>query len=249
MAIERKVFHGIGAVIASVESDRVFEIAPKVLWVPPADFSSDKRIRIDLDKCPSKVGSWSNIEIDDRGVDASGEFLGSAMCPTQLHGFHVTSLGGYGGKGADLVRGPFVGAVYLEEAFFESHRTRIDPPGDPWPTQGFTPCQMTTVAYSDHSDNGSRRNKRYAGFLGRVTARSGAIALIELLDLRSEYSQPYGFDLSSPAHCDPDPPLSPGESALGPDSAVGATGALFVELRYAAQLAMESPKLPIGLGY
>lgn len=250
MAIERKVFRGIGAVIAAVESDQVFEIAPKVLWKPPTDFSASKRIRIDLDKSPSKA-AWSDVEVDDRGVGADGDFLGTAMCPTQLIGFHVTSLGGYRGKGEppDLKRSPFVGAVYLEDAFFDRHRAKIDPPGDPWPTQGFLPCQMTTVAYSDSADNGDRRSRRYAGFLGQMTTRAGSRVTVKLRDLGGEYTQPYDFDLSSADHCDPDPPLTAADKALlRPDSPLDEDRALFVELRYATQLGLDSSKLPIGLG-
>lgn len=252
MSVERKVFRGVGAVIASVETDRKFEIAPKLVWPGPTDFQRSKRIPIDLDRCPSKVGRWSDIQVDDRGVDEQGEFLGSALCPSQLVGYHVTNLGGYAGPGLPeyLSRGPFVGAVYLENAFFEEHRSKIDLPGNAWPTTGVKPCQTTTVAYSNSADNGARRNKRYAGFLGRLTkvTAGSSLVTVELLRLDNKPFEPYDFDLSSADHCDPDPPLSAGETLLRVDSPVPAIGTIFVELRYIAQLrGIDNPKLPIGM--
>lgn len=248
--MERKVFRGIGAVIASIASDRRFDIVARMKWSEPTSFDVSRRIPIDLDRCPSKAASWSEIEVDDRGVDAQGEPLGTAMHPAQLPGHQVTALGGYRGKDLpdDLARGPFVGGIYLEDAFFDRHRSKIDRPGDPWPTGGRTPCQLTTVAYSGHPSNGARGNRRYAGFLGRLEAITGSTATVEILDIENNVLGTWSFELGSADHCDPDPPLWPGETLLRLDSQIGAVGTLFIELRRLAQLGIGDGKIPIGLG-
>lgn len=248
--MERKVFHGVGAVIVSVASDRKFEIVPRMKWSDPTDFDTKRRIPIDLDRCPSKVASWSEIEVDDRGIDLHGEPLGSAMHPAQLPGYQITSLGGYRGKELpdDIARGPLVGAVYLESSFFERHRAKVSPPDNPWPTGQRKACQLTTVSYSADPSNGERRNRRYAGFLGRLEAVTGSTATVELVGLNGNLLRTADFDLKSVDHCDPDPPLSPGETALRLDSRIGSEGTVFVELRRIAQLELSDGKIPIGLG-
>jgi hypothetical protein len=83
-----------------------------------------------------------------------------------------------------------------------------------------------------------------------VQWKTGSVASIELVDLTGTALGTWDFDLSAPAHCDPDPPVAAGESALRPGAQPGAEGALFVELRCIAEFRLEGtgPKLPIGLG-
>jgi subtilisin family serine protease len=249
--MERKIFRGVGAVIATVATDHRFTVVGRMRGIDATDFSADRRIEIDLNATPSRAASWSNVLLDDRGIDSRGNFLGSAMSPSQLTGFHVTSLGGYVGSEApeDLSRGPFVGAVYLEDAYFRQNRAKLDPPEDPWPTSGLRTYQLTTIAYSDNPANETYRKRRYAGFHGRLKQwKAGAIASVELIDTTGAAIGTWDFDLGNSEHCDPDPPVAHGESALRPTSAVNDEGAVFVELHRVAEIVGTGPKLPIGLG-
>jgi hypothetical protein len=247
--MERKIFRGVGAVIAVVETDRRFTVVPRMRFSDPTDFSATRQIPIDLDRTPRRAESWGDVEIDDRGIDVKGDFLGCAMAPSQLTGYHVTSLGGYTGVGApdDLARGPFIGAVFLEDTVFERNRTKIDLPGERWPTAGLRGYQLTTLTYSNSPENGPFRARRYAGFHGRLKRISASIANVELVDLTGAAIITEDFDLGSPEHCDPNPPLAPGETALRGDSSVGSEGAIFVELGFIARIGGSGPKLPIGL--
>ena len=249
--MERKIFRGIGAVIAAVESDRKFEVAVKMSHNDATDFSPSKRIKIDLDRTPSRAASWSEIEVDDRGVDASGAFLGGAMRPADLGGFHVTTLGGYLGPGApdDLARGCFVGSVFLEESYFEKHRAKIEAGGSPWPSQGVRSYQLMTVAYSENQFNGASRGKRYAGLRGQLTSIKDGLAVIEVFDLSANSQGQLEVNLRSADHVDiTPPPLPAGEALLTVSSPVGAFGAVFVELTRIAAHGLVGSKLPHGLG-
>jgi len=248
--MKRKIFRGIGAVITAVQTDRRFSVVPRMRHVDATDFSAARHIPIDLDRTPSRAANWGDVEVDDRGIDARGEFLGCAMSPSQLTGYHVTSLGGYLGPGwaEDLARGPFLGAVFLEDGFFERYRAVIDPPDDPWPTGKLRTYQLTTIAYADAAENEVYRKRRYAGFHGRLIQwKSPSIASVQLFDLTGAPNGPWDFDLASPEHCDPDPPTATGESALRTDSPAGAEGAIFVNLNRVAEIGGTGPKLPIGL--
>ena len=253
--MERKIFRGIGAVIAAVETDLRITVVPRMRYADPTDFDPARRIRIDLGRTPLRATSWSDVEIDDRGVDASGNLLGSAMSVAQLTGYHITSLGGYVGPGLpdDLARGPFVGAVFLEDSIFARNRTKVDLPEAPWPTSGLRSYQLTTIAYSDAPGNETYRKRRYVGFHARLMQwrTTGRIASVELVDLTGKALGPWDFDLGAASDCDPDPPVAAGESSLGPSSAAGDEGALFVELGRVAQFEKDGntgPKIPIGLG-
>ena len=248
--MERKVFRGIGAVIAAVETDRRFNVVARMRAMDPTNFRADRHIPIDLDRTPTRATSWRDVQIDDRGIDERGEFLGSAMFPTYLTGYHITTLGGYLGPRAteDLARGPLAGAVFLEDSYFNQHRAKIDPDDDRWPTSGLRSYQLTTIAYSDTDANNGCRKRRYAGFHARLLQwRSGSVGTIELVDLTGATMGTWDFDLGDPEQCDPNPPVAAGESALRPDSKPGSEGALFVELHRVARFQGTGPKLPIGL--
>lgn len=246
--MERKIFRGIGAVIAAVESDRRFKVVPRMRYADETNFSATRHIPIDLDRTPSRAASWSDVEVDDRGIKADGSFLGCAMSPVQLTGYHVTTLGGYVGVRApdDLARGPFVGAVFLEDAVFARHRAKIDQP-EPWPTSGLRGYQLTTIAYSEAEQNGALRGRRYAGFHGRVTEVAGSRAKVALIGLTGNAIVTTDLELGSPEHCDPDPPLADGEQALRSGARIGDEGAMFIELAHLASSGGSGPKIPIGL--
>lgn len=249
--MERKVFRGVGAVIVAVESDRKFDVVVKMSHNDATDFNPGKRIPIDLDKSPSKVASWNEIEVDDRGIDATGAFLGGAMRPADLRGFHVTTLGGYLGPSSpdDLARGCFVGSVFLEETFFEKQRAKIDVNGNPWPTQGVRSYQLMTVAYSDNQFNGASRGKRYAGMRGKLKSLTDGRATIELFDLMGGSLGDCQVELRSANDVDiTPPPLPAGESVLTVNSPVGSFGAVFLALGTLAGLIGPTPKLPLALG-
>lgn len=252
--MERKIFRGIGAVIVAVESDVRFTVVPKMLYSESTDFSPERHIAIDLSRTPSRAARWTDVEIDDRGIDANGNFLGSAMSPAQLSGYHVTTLGGYMGAGLpdDLLRGPFVGAVFLEDSVFIRNRGKIGQ-AQAWPTSGLRSYQLTTIAYSDAPTNELYRKCRYAGFHGRlvkwVTPRIASVMLYDLAG--SPLGRTWDFDLGAPEQCDPDPPVAAGESALSTASKPDHQGAIFVNLRHLPRIDGDGntgPKIPIGLG-
>lgn len=247
--MERKIFRGVGAVIARPVDHRKFYVVTKITATQTVSFESDRYIEIDLGLTPSQA-PWHQVKIDDRGIDRERRPLAGGTTSALLNGYHVTSIGGYVGPGRpdDLSRGCFVGGVYLEDSYFEEMRDRIDLPGNPWPGDGRKTYQLTTIAYSDHSTNGLRRGLRYVGFHGSVRERlTGTSRLVELRNIYDHPFRELELDLEAPAHCEADPPLAPGEVALTTDTKPGTCGAIFVELGHVAALALENPKLPIGL--
>jgi hypothetical protein len=250
--MERKVFRGVGVMIVNPITHRRFHVVAKSTPSQVINFDPARFFEVNLDQTPSRAASWSDVNVDDRGIDPRRMPLAGGPCVGLLTGYHVTSIGGYVApdRPDDLIQGCFVGAVYLEDGYFQRVRDKIDLPGDPWPGDGRKPHQLTTISYSDHMDNGAQRKLRYAGFDARVVQRLGGSRLrVEMLGAldRAPVAQ-LDLDLASPAHCDPDPPVSPGEPALTADAAQGSCGALFVELGQLALCGVENPKLPIGLG-
>lgn len=246
--MERKIFRGIGAVIACVETDRKFTVVPRMRYEDPTDFSAARQIPIDLNRTPSRAASWADVQLDDRGVGRDGKFLGCAMSLAALTGYHITSLGGYLGTqlSDDLALGPFVGAVFLEEAMFDLHRKKIDRPGAAWPTSGLRSYQLTTIAYSGAQQNGDVRLRRYVGFHARLKRRLGSAVVVELFDLTGKVFRTWDGDLLATADCDAVPPIMGDERALGPTSAINEEGAIYLELGHVAQFD-SGPKIPIGL--
>jgi len=249
--MERKVFRGVGVVIAGAITHRKFNVVAKIAASQVVDLDRARHFEVDLDRTPSRAASWADVMVDDRGIDRDRRPLAGAPCTGLLTGYHVTNIGGHvaADRPDDLVQGCFVGGVYLEDSYFEAVRSRIDLDGNPWPCGGRRPHQLTTVAYSNHPGNGPRCGMRYAGFDARVVQRLGGsrlrLALHGIFD-----GPPLGeleLDLAAPAHCDPDPPLAPGEPPLSPGSQAGDSGAVFVELGQLAIHQFENPKLPVGL--
>lgn len=249
--MERKVFRGVGVVIANPITHRKFEVVAKVAASQVVEFDRKRYFEVDLDRTPSRAASWADVTVDDRGIDRDRKPLPGGPCTGLLTGYHVTNVGGYVGAGRpdDLFQGCFVGGAYLESNYFEAIRSRIDLADDPWPCDGRKPYQLTTVAYSTHPDNAARRGLRYAGFEGRVKqALGGARRRIELFGIFD--GPPIGeleLDLESASHVDPDPPVEPGEVPLSARSRIGDRGPVFVELGQLAIHQFENPKLPVGL--
>jgi len=249
--MKRKVFRGLGVVIANPITHRRFHVVAKVAASQIISFDRDRQFEVDLDRTPSRAASWSDVRIDDRGIDRERKPLAGGPCTGLMSGFHVTSIGGYVGPGRpdDLVQGCFVGGVYLEDEYFQQVRHKIDIDGNPWPGDGRKPHQLTTIAYADHPANGEHRGRRYAGFEARVNQRLGGTRLRVVL-FGAIDDAPLGeldLDLASPAHCDGDPPVAAGEPVLSVESHTGSRGALFVELGELARYGVENPKIPLGL--
>lgn len=250
--MERKVFRGVGVMIVNPITHCRFHVVAKITPSQVIRFDPGRCFEVDLDQTPGKAAAWSDVTVDDRGIDPRRMPLAGGPCVGLLTGYQVTSIGGYVApdRPDDLVQGCFVGAAYLEDGYFQRVRDRIDLPGEPWPGNGRKPHQLTTISYSDRADNGAQRRLRYAGFEARVVQRLGGSQLrVELLGALDRV--PVGqldLDLASPAHCDPAPPVAPGEPVLTADAAQGSQGAVFVELGQLALHAVENPKLPIGLG-
>jgi len=245
--MERKIFRGIGAVITSVETDRKFTVVARMRDEDDNDFSAARRIPIDLDRTPIRSASWNDIEIDDRGIRPDGAFLGCARSAAALTGYHITSLGGYQAPNLpdDLALGPFVGAVYLEQAMFDRHRSKIDRGVVAWPTPQLRSYQLTTIAYSRAPENGEARLRRYVGLHARLKRRVGSAVVVELYDFTGKVFRTWDGDLRDAADCDPNPPVAAGERALAASSEVGDEGAIYLELGHAARF--DGPKIPIGL--
>lgn len=250
--MQRTMFRGVGVLVVNPITHRKFNVVAKITPSQVVSFDRDRWIEVDLDRMPSTAASWSEVMVDDRGIDRDRKPLAGGPCVGLLTGYHVTSIGGYvaPGRPDDLMQGCFVGAAYLEDDYFQGVRSKIDLPGNPWPGDGRRAYQLTTIHYSDDPSNGACRNLRYAGFDARVKQRLGAARLrVELLGAHD--GTPVGeldLDLGSPAHCDASPPLAPGDTALSAESREGSTGAIFVELGQLAAHDVENPKLPIGLG-
>lgn len=250
--MERKVFRGVGVVITNVISHRKFEVVAKVTSSQVISFDRDRRFEIDLDRSPSTATAWSDVRVDDRGIDRERRPLAGGPCTGLLTGYHITNIGGHVGadRPDDLLQGCFVGGAYLEDGYFAQIRHKIDLDGNPWPCDGRRPYQLTTISYSNSPVNGTRRGLRYAGFEARVKRRLGPGQLqVELLGVHD--GAPLGdldLDLTSPRSCEAEPPLAAGEVALTADSKEGARGAVFVELGQLAQRPFENPKLPLALG-
>jgi hypothetical protein len=255
--MERKVFRGIGAAVASVTNDRVFNVMPIIRNGKKVDFADKKRLLdIDLNMTPTLALRWADVRFDDRGITAKGAPLPPVMSPKEFRGFAATSLGS-GPLGAhvpdELPRGCYVGGVYIEDSQFTIWLPKInDDAADPWPTKGWAKYELTTIHYSKDPSNGAFAGKRYAGFRGRVKKRAGTLAQIDLLRAGSHLGLPpvvigtWWFDQGSPEECDPDAP-NDGEPMLDVTSIAGADGAIYLELGLLAALVVAGPKIPIGL--
>ncbi len=257
--MERKVFRGIGAVIASVTDDYAFKVFAVVDGKRKVDYTRiDRLIEVDLRLTPGLAPQWADVRFDDRGITASGAPQPVAMSPKELKGFAITSLstGPFGqGLGPQLERGCYVGGVYVEDTHFNGLLGRInDDPNDPWPSAGWARYELTTIHYSSNAINGALVGKRYAGVHGLIRRRSGTFAQIELLKIGRRGPQPpdfevlgtWWFDQSSPDECEPAPP-NDGEPLLDVNSPVGAEGGIYLELGLLAALGASGPKIPKGL--
>lgn len=250
--MERKVFRGVGVMIANAITHRRFNVVAKVAASQVVEFDRERFFEVDLDRTPSSASSWAEVQIDDRGIDRDRKPLAGGPCTGLLTGYHITNIGGYvaNDRPDDLLQGCFVGGVYIENEYFETIRAKIDLASNPWPCDGRRPYQLTTITYSDHPDNGARRGLRYAGFEAKVKQRLSDNRLrLELLGIFGDASLgDIDLDLGAPEHCDDCPPIASGETALSAQSKQGDRGAVFVELGQLAVHAIENPKLPIGLG-
>lgn len=254
MTLEKRLFVGVGAFTTAYDSVKklvTFASSSDPTPNKPIDFT--KVVTVDLSKTPNKVASpWpaGAIELDDRGVDATGITLSVIPYPNGILASTIAP--------DSPNNGGLSGTVYLEYSRFKNEYKNT-----PWPPTGYREHELTTIAYSAHVNNGTKALERFVGFHARMedTGTTGTHRLLKLTvfgqgELAEERARIW-VDYDDPNECD-NAPLTdianaPAYPLLTPGSPAKTTGAVYLNMKFAARFisreyAMRGPKLPVNMG-
>lgn len=256
MAIERKIFRAVGALVVSVKGETRCAVRPILHVTQKIDFS-DLGLELDLARSPSNANAgrcaWNDVIVNDRGVNKDGNTLPPMLDPVSLSDFGATTIG------PEWPLGTSHGAVYLEDVFFNmkfNEFIKVDPPQPEctWPPLGYRTYELMTVAYSKDTDEGARRGRRYAGVHGQVEGVTPQGKALVRIFRAGNLNMDFGIhklDLNDPAAVNLSvAPIDTTEILL--QNVPGSAGGVFIELQLLASLTetgeRPGPKLPIGHG-
>ena len=220
------VFYACSALVGQVVKRRECRV-----WFEDPDAASHdpgKLVSINLAMSPAELdpAHWSSIQVDD----------------------HVR-VGGATTIGPEFPGGDYEGGIYLVEALWREHKTKIlfppvkkeEPdPGQP-PLRPIHDHEFQSLL---HRDGGAGTIRRYHGFHAIQLSIQGSIAVVRIFEPGADVPKgPFGIQLADVSECDPS---ANGHTQIG---LPGVTeGALFLSWAKARQLELRMPKLPPSQG-
>jgi hypothetical protein len=206
------VFHAFSAYVGTVTGKSTCSFWTDDPASPPINWNAGSLVPIDLSRTPSAARASGNWA----NVDVDD---------------HVIN-GGFTTIGPLFPGGTMIGAAWLSEDFMNRNNLKAKKPGHAHDHE------LIAIAYDGDKQLG---NRRFQGFHARVGNTQGALTRVEVWTAGTGRSgNPVGaylLDLNAVAH-----PVAAGASVVGPASAPGHEGALFLDT------AMKNTYTPMGGG-